>query len=103
MSRKHLFTSILTSATLLGLAVVAVPSSVASALPQPIAQPAAGMPSATALPTTQIDGVVWSQEVVGNTVYVGGDFDNARPAGAAAGVNDDPAPNLLSYNLTPVC
>ena len=28
--------------------------------------------SAKALPTTQINGVAWAQEVIGNTVYVGG-------------------------------
>ena len=39
--------------------------------------------TADALPTVQIDGVVWDQEIVGNTVYVVGDFDNARPAGSA--------------------
>lgn len=56
--------------------------------------------TADALPTTQIDGVAWDQEIVGNTVYAGGEFTNARPAGAAAGVNTTPRSNLLSYNLT---
>ena len=44
--------------------------------------------TADALPTVQINGVVWNQEIVGNTVYVGGDFTTARPAGAAAGTNE---------------
>ena len=35
--------------------------------------------SADSLPTVQIDGIVWSQAVVGNTVYAGGSFANARP------------------------
>ena len=52
------------------------------------------------LPTPQIDGVVWSQAIVGNTVYVGGSFTNARPAGSAAGTNTVPRANLLSYNLS---
>ena len=56
--------------------------------------------SADALPTVQIDGVVWSQAVIGNTVYVGGRFTNARPAGAAAGVNQTARSNFLAYNLT---
>ena len=43
--------------------------------------------SADPLPTVQINGVAWTQRVVGNTVYVGGKFTTARPAGAAAGVN----------------
>ncbi len=56
--------------------------------------------SADALPTVQIDGVVWSQAVIGNTVYVGGRFTNARPAGAAPGVNQTPRTNFLAYDLT---
>ncbi len=49
-------------------------------------QPAAGVPataSAKALPTWQINGVGWSQVVVGNTVYVTGKFATARPPGVA--------------------
>ncbi len=37
--------------------------------------PAPGDPetvSATPLPTVQINGVVWSQAIIGNTVYAGG-------------------------------
>ncbi len=56
--------------------------------------------SSDALPTVQIDGVVWSQVVAGNTVYVGGDFQTARPAGAAAGTQTVSRPYLLAYNLT---
>ncbi len=58
------------------------------------------MLSADALPTVQIDGVVWSQAVVGNTVYAGGRFNNARPAGAAAGTKLTPRGNLLAYDIT---
>jgi hypothetical protein len=56
--------------------------------------------SADSLPTTQIDGVVWQQAIVGNTVYAGGSFANARPAGSAAGTNLTPRNNFLSYDLT---
>ena len=57
--------------------------------------------SADALPTVQIDGVAWSQVVVGNTVYVGGKFTTARPAGAAAGSRTPtPRSNLLAYDIT---
>src|SRR5471030_1008271 len=56
--------------------------------------------SADSLPTVQIDGVVWQQAIVGNTVYAGGSFANARPAGAAAGTNLTPRANLLSYDIT---
>ena len=55
--------------------------------------------AADALPTTQINGVVWSQLIVGNTVYVGGEFTSARPAGAAAGTGEVTRNNLLAYDL----
>ena len=52
------------------------------------------------LPTVQINGVAWDQVVVGNTVYVVGQFTSARPAGAAAGTSETPRSNLLAYNIT---
>ena len=51
------------------------------------------------LPTVQIDGVVWSQTVVGNTVYVAGSFTTARPAGRRRGEHDA-AVELLAYDIT---
>ncbi len=83
-----------------GLAVTALTAPAASADLSPIADAAASTVSADALPTVQIDGVVWDQAIVGNTVYVAGQFNNARPAGAAAGTNLTPRGNLLAYNLT---
>ncbi|MEU6138428.1 hypothetical protein [Nocardioides sp. NPDC047086] len=56
--------------------------------------------SADVLPTVQIDGVAWKQVIVGDTVYVGGNFSSARPAGAAAGTNETPRANLLAYRLS---
>jgi PKD repeat protein len=57
--------------------------------------------AADPLPTTQIDGVVWTQVIVGNTVYAGGNFTKARPAGVApGGVGEVARSNLLAYNLT---
>ncbi|MFN8078497.1 MAG: hypothetical protein U0Q19_02935 [Kineosporiaceae bacterium] len=64
------------------------------------ASPAAAIASGTALPTVQVDGVVWSQVIVGNTVYATGQFANARPAGSAAGQNLTPRSNILAYDLT---
>jgi PKD repeat protein len=55
--------------------------------------------SADALPTLQIDGVAWTQVVVGNTVYVGGDFQTARPSGAAPGVGTTNQAYLLAYDI----
>lgn len=53
-----------------------------------VAAPLPGDPAtvtAEALPNWQINGVVWSQVTVGNTVYATGDFTKARPPGEAAG------------------
>ncbi|MFF2371800.1 LamG-like jellyroll fold domain-containing protein [Agromyces sp. NPDC058110] len=52
------------------------------------------------LPAPQINGVVWDQEIVGNTVYVAGNFTKARPAGSAAGVNEVNRSYLLAYDIT---
>ncbi|SMQ58294.1 PKD domain-containing protein [Agreia sp. VKM Ac-1783] len=56
--------------------------------------------SADALPTVQIDGVVWQQVIVGDTVYAAGKFTTARPAGSAPGVNTVPRNNILAYSLS---
>jgi PKD repeat protein len=56
--------------------------------------------SSDSLPAPQIDGVVWDQVVVGNVVYVGGDFTTARPAGSKAGENTVPRSHFLAYDLT---
>lgn len=72
----------------------------ASATPGPVAQRTATGVTADVLPTAQINGVVWAQTVVGNTVYVGGSFTAARPAGAAAGTNLSARSNLMAYTLS---
>jgi PKD repeat protein len=55
--------------------------------------------SADPLPTVQINGVAWSQVVVGTTVYVAGSFSRARPAGAAVGTQETVRNNLLAYDI----
>jgi hypothetical protein len=55
--------------------------------------------SADPLPTVQINGVVWAQTVVGNTVYVTGSFTSARPAGAPAGTGEQAVGHLLAYDI----
>ena len=65
--------------------------------------PADGRPAtvtADSLPTVQINGIVWDQEIVGNTVFAVGSFSSARPAGAALGVSETPRSNILAYNLS---
>jgi hypothetical protein len=56
--------------------------------------------SADSLPTVQVTGIVWAQAMVGNTVYATGNFTKARPAGAAAGVNEVTRTDLLAYDVT---
>lgn len=92
-----LTTVALTSAGLAGVALVA-PAAAADI--SKVAPPTPSTVTADALPTVQIDGVVWQQAVLGNTVYAAGRFTNARPAGAAAGVNTTPRNNLLAYDIT---
>lgn len=65
-----------------------------------VAAPASAVVSRTALPTAQLNGVAWTQVVVGDTVYVGGQFTTARPAGAAAGTRTVSRRNLLAYDVT---
>ncbi|GAA3608852.1 PKD domain-containing protein [Microlunatus ginsengisoli] len=52
------------------------------------------------LPTVQHNGVAWNQLVLGNTVYVVGNFTRARPSGSAAGQNEVVRNNILAYDLT---
>jgi hypothetical protein len=53
------------------------------------------------LPTWQTDGVVWSIAMVGDTVYVGGNFDHIRPPSTAPGdPQQQPRKNLAAFNAT---
>ena len=87
-----------TAGLALGLLVVA--GMPAKAAPAPVVPTPAGTVTADALPTVQVDGVVWSQVVVGNVVYAGGSFANARPSGSAPGQNLVARNHLLAYDLT---
>ena len=86
-----------------GSLLFAAPS--ASAAVSPVAdRPAEGV-TADALPTLQLDNpdgksIVWTQTILGNTVYAGGTFSNVRPAGAAAGTNLTARGNLVAYDIT---
>ena len=55
--------------------------------------------STDALPTPQINGVVWSQVVIGDTVYAAGRFSKVRNAGEPASAGR-PIRNMLAYNIT---
>ena len=99
---SRILTSILATGALVagGLVVSVAAAPIAAADPGPVVPITATMPTADSLPTVQVDGVVWSQQIIGNTVYVGGQFTNARPAGAAPGTSLTARSNMLSYNLT---
>ena len=61
--------------------------------------PAAGTPatvSGDGLPTWQINGVVWAQVLVGNTVYATGEFTKARPPGVPPAVPANATPSTSS-------
>ncbi|MEV7528524.1 PKD domain-containing protein [Agrococcus sediminis] len=87
--------------------LVSAPSAAVAADPviEPAALEASALPheasmSADALPTVQIDqGVVWDVHVAGNIAYAGGQFSNARPAGAAPGTNLIPRSNFLAFDV----
>ncbi|MEN9504458.1 MAG: hypothetical protein RI958_384 [Actinomycetota bacterium] len=68
-------------------------------LPAPVTVTASETVTADPLPTVQIDGVAFAQAIVGDTVYVGGRFTSARPAGAPPGVDTVPRANVLAYRL----
>ena len=96
------------AAALLVTAMVA--ALLAAGLPLAMAAPAtadvlppAGVPptaSAKSLPTWQINGVGWQQVVVGNTVFVTGNFTTARPPGVAVGGAGQVAVgHLMAYDI----
>lgn len=97
---RALFASFVAAAVVATGLVVAGPAPVALADSAP-ADPGLD-PTVTAdpLPTVQINGVAWQQVVVGDTVYVAGEFSSARPAGAPRGTGETPRANLLAYSLS---
>lgn len=85
-----------------GLSVVTsigAPAASAAGTIPPVVPRSADTVTADALPTAQINGVVWEQAMAGNTVYAGGDFTKARPAGSAAGQNEVTRNNLLAFDV----
>lgn len=110
-SAPHLrrLTGLALSVVLTATALGAVPVARADTKPTSSAVPATV--SADSLPTWQLskgvvdgtptDGVVWSQVVVGTTVYATGDFTKARPPGAKAGATSEiDARNIFAYDIT---
>ena len=94
---RSILAVLLSAALAISLGVVggAMPAAADSA-------PAPGVPatvSADGLPTVQHNGVAWAQVVIGNKVYVGGTFSQARPAGAASGTQEVARGNILAYDI----
>jgi hypothetical protein len=57
--------------------------------------------TAEALPTWQVNGVVWDTVTVGDIVYATGDFSEARPPGTAEGdALSVERSNLLAFDIT---
>jgi PKD repeat protein len=80
-----------------GAALQAIPAAADTA---PVPPTTTATVSADALPTVQVNGVVWSTVIVGNRVYAAGQFTSARPAGSPAGTNETPRSNILAFDLT---
>ena len=86
--------------TALPLALGALVAPTVVTPPAAAAQGQVTLASPQVLPTPQIDGIVWDQAVVGNVVYVVGEFNNARPFGAADGENESPRYNAMAFDIT---
>ena len=87
------------AAILAVIAGVALQPDMASAAVSPVVGRGTTGVTADALPTVQVEGVVWTQVVVGNVVYAGGRFSSARPAGAAPGESVVARSNLLAFDI----
>lgn len=99
-ARRGIAMSVATAMVAVGVVLGTATAATAAPGPSPVEQRNPTTATADVLPTVQIDsGVVWTQEVVGNIVYAGGSFSNARPAGAAPGTGLMPRKNLLAFDI----
>jgi PKD repeat protein len=88
------------SVAVLLLPLFSLAASPASADTAPVSSTTLPTVSADALPTVQINGVIWDQTIVGDTVYAVGSFTSARPAGSPLGTDEVPRSNILAYSLS---
>ncbi len=84
---------------LLGLVVALPTSATAEAAVPPVTPRSAAVVRADALPTAQVNGVVWTMAIAGNRLFAAGDFTKARPSGAAPGPAEKARWRLVSVNL----
>ena len=93
----------LSAALALGSLLGAFGAAPADAATPPVVQrdATAGV-TADALPTAQINPTGWveDQAIKGDTVFAGGKFSSARPAGSPSGTNETARSNLLAYSLS---
>ena len=83
----------------LGLALVAPVSPAAYAAVPPVSPRTSSVVTADALPTAQVNGVVWASAITGSRLFAAGEFTQARPAGSAPGTGERRRWNLVSVNL----
>ena len=90
--------AVLSSLLVVGAATVLTPAvAAADTAPYDPAEPTTV--SADPLPTVQVNGVVWAQLIVGDRVFVTGEFTSARPAGAPAGTGEVARSNILAFDV----
>ncbi|GAA3574387.1 hypothetical protein GCM10022197_34240 [Microlunatus spumicola] len=84
------------------LGAFGLPAAEAAAPPATVQPDASSGVTSDVLPTAQINtgGWVEDQAVVGDTVYAGGKFTSARPAGVAEGTSESARGNLLAYSIS---
>ncbi|MFT4233812.1 MAG: PKD domain-containing protein [Microbacterium sp.] len=97
--RLTLVWSIIIAAAIVMASLVALPLS-AQADTSPVEEDTPTTVTADSLPTAQVNGIVWSQAIVGDIVYAGGSFSTARPAGSAIGSDEVTRTNLIAYDIT---
>ena len=98
-SRLRLPAIVAASAVLLSVMTGLQPAAADSAPTDPTSPATPATVTADALPTPQIDGSVFAQVIVGDTVYAAGRFTKARPAGSPAGKDEVTRTYLLAYDV----
>ncbi|WP_191330303.1 PKD domain-containing protein [Frigoribacterium sp. ACAM 257] len=98
-SRFRLPAIVVASAVLLSVMTGLQPAVADSSPLDPTSPATPATVTADALPTPQIDGSVFAQAIVGDTVYAAGKFTKARPAGSPAGQNEVTRTYLLAYDV----